>query len=75
MIFRAAARRWLPSTDFSLQRADVLLQGWQLHPAEGKARNAVICWRECREHCPPAPAAVAQPAAQRYLYAGLPPRL
>jgi len=30
------------STDFSLQRADVLLRGWQLHPADGKARNAVI---------------------------------
>ena len=27
------------STDFSLQRADVLLRGWQLHPADGKART------------------------------------
>ena len=30
------------STDFSLQRANVLLRGWQLHPAHGKAKNAVI---------------------------------
>ena len=30
------------STNFSLQRGDVLLRGWQWHPQGGKGRNAVI---------------------------------
>lgn len=30
------------STNFSLQRSDVLLRGWQLHPADGKAQGSVI---------------------------------
>lgn len=43
MLFRPALTQVAAeSTDFSLQRPDALLRGWQLHPPQGPVRSAVI---------------------------------
>ena len=43
MIFQGGSTRVAAeTTDFSLQRADVLLRGWQLHPKDGQALSTVI---------------------------------